>query len=94
MIEKLFVTTCDWCGREEFSRGSKRDALNTYARCYRLYRFSSVNPLADYLHEHQKSRVDEHLMFCCEECAEKYFEESPEDRGFYKLVKTREKKKR
>lgn len=85
MIEKRYIITCDWCGREEFASENKKESLNFYARNFYLYRLSSINAMADYLH----GQAYEHLTFCCEECAEKYFKTNPKDKPFYKIVKTR-----
>jgi RNase P subunit RPR2 len=88
MIEKVFVVTCDWCGKEYTYRISKRkeDVLNDFAKTFHLYKFVGVNPLADELFANTRKYIPKHLMFCCENCAGQYFRESPEELGHYKIV--------
>lgn len=88
MIEKVFRVTCDWCGEQTINSIMKRkdDVLADYAKYFLLYKFVNVNPLADELFAKDRPYVAKHLMFCCEKCAEHYFNESPEERGHYKIV--------
>lgn len=88
MIEKVFVVTCDWCGEEYTYRILKRkeDVLNDFAKRFHLYKFVGVNLLADELFANLKKHIPKHLMFCCENCAEQYFSESPKELGHYKIV--------
>ena len=88
MIEKVFIVTCDWCGEQTIYSITKRkdDVLNDYAKKFHLHKFVNVNPLADELFMNSKKYIPKYLMFCCENCAEQYFNESPEERGYYKIV--------
>lgn len=94
MLDKRYIVTCDWCGYEDFMSASKRDTLDSYARHRYLYKFSGVNAFSDTLYIRSKSYVPKYLMFCCEECADKYFKENPEDIPHYKHKTVRAKPKR
>lgn len=92
MIEKVFIVTCDWCGSEERFGLTRRkdDVLMEYAAGYILYEYKPINPAADELFLKSHDFVYKNLMFCCEECAEKWFKENPDCRGHYKLVKSKQ----
>lgn len=88
MIEKLFVIVCDWCGCETLVHKTQMDeAYKKYAKDHCLYEYKSVNPVADELFLKSHGFVFKHHEFCCEECAEKWFEENPDCRGHYKIIK-------
>jgi hypothetical protein len=91
MIEKITRVTCDWCGYEvdNYLARRKDEVLRHYAENFQLYRFVKVSPLADEMFLKTKDYVPKYLMFCCEECAEKYFSESPDERGHYRKVNVR-----
>lgn len=83
MISKRYFLECDWCGEYRFG-----DTLKYLSEYYCLYRFKSVNPLADelWLNGKWQKFAPKYLGFCCPECAEEYFKDTPEDKRFYKLV--------
>lgn len=89
MIEKIFRVTCDWCGQEEhyFLATRKKEVEKKYSERHLIYKRIRINPLADELWVRQKNFIADSREFCCEECAEEYFKENPEDRAHYKLVK-------
>lgn len=89
MIEKTFIVTCDWCGSEERFGLTRRkeEVLREYAAGYILYEYIPINPVTDELFLKSHEFVYKHLMFCCEECAEKWFEENPGYRSHYRLVR-------
>lgn len=92
MIEKAFIVTCDWCGDEKIFRltRQKNEVLKKYADGLLLYEFIHTSQIADELFFRKHDIVYKNLMFCCEECAEKWFEENPDCRGHYKLVKSKQ----
>lgn len=86
-IAQMTIVECDWCGKEELMRRtSETKALKTYARFALVYKYRKVNPLAEELLLKNNSYVWKHLTFCCEECAENYFKESPDKRPHYVKV--------
>lgn len=87
MISKRYVFECDWCGY--ISIGAMDSKIKDFARNHLVYRFKSINPLADgmWIQSKPNKFAMKHIVFCCEECAEEYFKENPEDRKFYKLIK-------
>lgn len=91
MIEKIFRVTCDWCGRENhYSMTTRKENVEKhYSECGLVYKLIRINPLADELWVRQKHLIADSREFCCEECAEEYFKENPEDRAHYKLVKVK-----
>lgn len=92
MFLRRYVFTCDWCGKEELSSFKKKEAFESYSRYAYLFRLKPLNPFADMLWSRSKGYIHDYLSFCCEECAEKYFEENPEDRPHYILVKKKKHK--
>lgn len=90
MIEKAYIIRCDWCGKEHrcfCAFSTKAEALKSYSEHFLLYRYKNINPLADALFEKQCGRPCKNFMFCCEECSDEFFKESPEYRPHYELVK-------
>lgn len=82
MIRKGYSVECDWCGESGFD-----DTINSISRFYWLYRLKKINPLADELYFKSKGHKPfKYLVFCCESCKNKYFEERPEDIPHYKKV--------
>ena len=92
MFLRRYIFTCDWCGLEELEHFKKKEALDSYARYGYLFRLKPLNPFSDELWSRSKNHIHDYLSFCCEECAEKYFEENPEDIPHYILVKKKKHK--
>ena len=80
---------CDWCGDYRFG-----DNVRDLAKYYLVYKFKPINPIADefWLKNKPNEFASKYLSFCCEDCANKYFEDRPEDVGHYVLVKNNGKK--
>lgn len=88
MIRKVYAVECDWCGEPQ-NFGTIYDV----SKYYWLYRLKKINPLADELYLRSKNHMPfKYLAFCCENCKDKYFEESPEDIPHYKKVGKYEQK--
>ena len=82
MIRKVYAVECDWCGEPQ-----NFGTIDDVSKYYWLYRLKKINPLADELYIRSKSHTPfKYLTFCCENCKDKYFEESPEDIPHYKKV--------
>lgn len=95
MIEKTYIITCDWCGDERhfFLTKRKDEVLNKYAAVHILYEYKPINPLTDELFLKSHDFVCKHLTFCCEECAEKWFDENRDFIPHYILRKPKSKEK-
>lgn len=72
---------------------AEKVALERYPESYqnehlseRMYRYKSVNAMADRLFQEKRGFVQRELCFCCEKCAEEYFDYYPEAVGHYKRV--------
>lgn len=82
MIRKGYSVECDWCGMQEYY-----DTIKSISKFCWLYRLKKINPLADELYFKNKGHKPfKYLVFCCEDCKNSYFEESPEDIPHYKKV--------
>lgn len=82
MIRKGYSVECDWCGRQEYY-----DTIKSISKYCWLYRLKKINPLADELYFKKIGHKPfKYLVFCCENCKNKYFEERPEDIPHYKKV--------
>lgn len=83
MIGKKYVLECDWCGDIRLGM-----SLKGMSKHYFVYRFKSVNKLANeiWLHNKPNQYASKYIAFCCKECADKYFEENIKDKPFYQLI--------
>lgn len=78
-VRKGYYMECDWCGDARFGEN-----MRELAKWQCVYRWTSVNPVADELYFKEKPIAFKYLEFCCKECADEYFKANPEDVPFYK----------
>ena len=65
----------------------KENVEKHYSENHLMYKLRKINPIADELWLRSKYFIHNSLEFCCEDCAEEYFKENPEDRVHYKLIR-------
>lgn len=80
MIRRIrYLVECDNdCGSKPVGVLSKSDIKNHFL----VYRYRSINPLADEL----TGDVYKELQFCCKQCADEYFAYYGELKGKYILL--------
>lgn len=64
----------------------KENVEKQYSENHLMYKRRKINLIADEIWVRSKHFVHNSLEFCCEDCAEEYFKENPEDRAHYKLI--------
>lgn len=84
MIQECrYYVECDNdCSSKPTPFNTKKEISSSYI----VYRYKSVNAMADRLFQEKRGFVQRELCFCCERCAEEYFDYYQEAVGHYERV--------
>lgn len=80
---KYYVECDNDCGAKPTPFNRKKDILSS---TYIVYRYKSINAMADKLFKEKRGFVQNELCFCCEQCATDYFGYYNDSVGHYTRI--------